>query len=67
VSLEPSSSSSSSNQLLLLNQVPYHAPRTYMVGLPFTPDMYCNDWTDDEADSSWWIPVALRVAVSGAA
>jgi hypothetical protein len=26
--------------------------------------MYCNDWTDDEADSSWWIPVALRVAVS---
>jgi hypothetical protein len=36
-----------------------------MVGLPFTPEMYCNDWTDDEADSSWWIPVALRVAVSG--
>jgi hypothetical protein len=28
-------------------------------------DMYCNNWTDDEADSSWWIPVALRVAVSG--
>ncbi|WIA35582.1 hypothetical protein OEZ86_004003 [Tetradesmus obliquus] len=69
VSLEPSSSSSSgsaSNQLLSLNQVPYHAPRTYMVGLPFTPEMYCNDWTDDEADSSWWIPVALQVAGSNA-
>jgi hypothetical protein len=27
--------------------------------------MYCNNWTDDEADSSLWIPVALHVAVSG--
>ncbi|KAF8056455.1 aminopeptidase M1-D [Scenedesmus sp. PABB004] len=51
-------------QRLVLGQVPFHAPRTYMVGLPFEPDMYCNDWSEDPADSAWWIPIALRVAGS---
>lgn len=56
-------SASGGNQVLSLYQEPYHAPRTYMVGLPFPPDMYCNDWSEDPQDSSWWIPVALQIAV----
>jgi len=34
----------SSRREVKVEQVPYHAPRTYMVGLPFEPEMYCNDW-----------------------
>jgi hypothetical protein len=63
VSVDSSSSSSSSQQVLLLQQIPFHAPRSFVVGLPFDSDMYCNDWTDDVTDSSWWIPVPLKVAV----
>ena len=36
--------SGSSSSTVKVEQVPYHAPRTYMVGLPFEPEMYCNDW-----------------------
>jgi hypothetical protein len=43
VSMAPQSSGSSRREVKL-EQVPYHAPRTYMVGLPFEPEMYCNDW-----------------------
>lgn len=25
--------------------------------------MYCNDWSDDAQDSSWWLPVAFVTAV----
>jgi hypothetical protein len=27
-------------------------------------EMYCNDWSDDVTDSSWWIPVAYKSSVS---
>lgn len=43
VSMGPEDSGSSRREVKL-EQVPYHAPRTYMVGLPFEPEMYCNDW-----------------------
>jgi hypothetical protein len=43
VSLGPQDTGSSRREVKL-EQVPYHAPRTYMVGLPFEPEMYCNDW-----------------------
>lgn len=43
-----------------LAQLPYHSRRSFEVGTPYTPDMYCNDWSDDAADSSWWMPVAYR-------
>jgi hypothetical protein len=28
--------------------------------------MYCNDWSEDPGDSSWWIPVALTTSVGRA-
>eukprot|EP00878_Enallax_costatus_P039923 GHUV01045862.1.p1 GENE.GHUV01045862.1~~GHUV01045862.1.p1 ORF type:complete len:417 (+),score=127.07 GHUV01045862.1:751-2001(+) len=60
VALQPAPSGSQNQQLIQFDQVPYHAPRSYMVGLPFYPEMYCNDWTDDAQDSSWWIPMAFK-------
>lgn len=63
VSLQPAAGGLPNQQLIQFDQVPYHAPRSFMVGLPFYPEMYCNDWTEDAQDSSWWIPMALRTLV----
>ncbi|GBG00434.1 hypothetical protein Rsub_13090, partial [Raphidocelis subcapitata] len=41
-----------------ITQMPFHAPLAFEVGLPYSQDMYCNDWSADPKDSSWWIPVA---------
>jgi hypothetical protein len=38
---------------------------TYTLSKP--QDMYCNDWSADPKDSSWWMPVAFLTSVSGRA
>jgi hypothetical protein len=38
------------NQVVVVEQTPFHAPRDFVVGLPFESDMYCNDMT-----GGWWV------------
>eukprot|EP00879_Flechtneria_rotunda_P033023 GHRR01036539.1.p1 GENE.GHRR01036539.1~~GHRR01036539.1.p1 ORF type:complete len:804 (+),score=310.33 GHRR01036539.1:678-3089(+) len=59
-----SNDSSSNQQLVQFEQVAFHAPRSFPSGLPYESDMYCNDWTAEVGDSSWWIPMAVHVGGS---